>query len=922
VGDQDEVAERCAVIAAAVVGHGDLDRAVAAFDGLPAGLSARPELAAGLVEAIVGTGEKPGGFRSRALPGLLAVAEVDPPDTIGWRRTRVVAEVQCMAQRATEMRLGDPGAALDRLDHLAAEHADDHGLTTLLDSARVAMRLARTLQSGDDGDISRMSGDLVQFLSSLPPDVATGPQGELLTRMAGLLGAPREGDVKPAGTLRPDNAAGTLPPDNPACGAFDDMPADLGGFLGLGDDDAGRPSDDQLAALVVQATRPGLDAEERALLHLQAGMAALWLGRETDPCRVALGVEQHRAALELVGPDDPQRAFYLSTLATALLNRHQLAGATADLREAADLLGEARMRAGGPAHEQWQQINDMLGHARRLFGDRPGSHWAAVEGLRDTVWQMLVQPDLASAAAVVRYASDDAIGVARQCLAAGDPEAAITALDAGRGLSLFAAGGSGPPAQRLAEAGEPALADRWRAAAATRDPAALSPELRRDVMTVLASLEPALELLDPPGYAEIQQALTDLDADVLVYLMPGEGIRSGYAVLAPAAGPPSSMTLTSLTPHSAPDLDRYLAALALRELADTGDGPEKAPADDDLEARLDDVGRWAWDAAMCPLIECYLPRIPARDDRPPRIVLVPMGELARVPWQAARRPDGRYAVELIALSQAASARMLVRSATLPAVPLTPTGLIIGDPDTATIPAAAAGPDMGGPDMGGPDMASLDTAAPLPAARLEAYAIRQSFYRGARYLGRRPDGTVSRAGPGSADEVRTWLTSADPIQGAMLHLACHGFARSGGGRPNAFLLLAGGERLTARELLADATDRAISLVVLAACRTGLSLTCYDEAYGLATAFLAGGVRTVLSSQWCVPGSATSALMFMVHRNLRVLGRPAWAALRDAQLWMLDPDRVVPDDMPEPLRARIAGSDPGAAVAWAAFLHQGK
>lgn len=58
-------------------------------------------------------------------------------------------------------------------------------------------------------------------------------------------------------------------------------------------------------------------------------------------------------------------------------------------------------------------------------------------------------------------------------------------------------------------------------------------------------------------------------------------------------------------------------------------------------------------------------------------------------------------------------------------------------------------------------------------------------------------------------------------------------------------------------------------------------------------------------------------FMVHRFLRVEGRPPWAALRHAQLWMLAADRVIPEDMPRPDRkppdhlpatyAAVAGAD---------------
>ncbi len=897
--DQDETAARCAAIAAAVAGHGDLDAAVAAFGGLPDGLADRPRLAAALVEAIFRTGQVPGPARARALPGLVAAADTDPPATAGWRRTRAAAEVYLLVQPAAELRAVDSGAALARLDELAAEYAGDPGLTAMIDSGRMALRFARAAQSGDAGAMTRLPGDLAGYLGRLPPETAGRPESELLTRMAGLLAAQREGVDVTTGFQDLTDLAGTLPADSPVRAAFGEASADIAGFAAIADDEGDRPSDEQLDAYVRHAGRSGLSPADRALLHVQAGTAALWAGRETDPGRLALGLEQLRAAVELAGPADPQRPFYLTTLVTGLVRRHELTSRTADLREAADLLDEARGLAGGPAHVLWQPINEMLGQVRHLLGDRPDFHRAAVEGLRGTVWQALVQPDLTSTTAAVRDASAEAIEVARQCLAAGDPAAAITALDAGRGLALFAAtltADAGPLAHRLAEVGEPELAERWRGTSAD-----LSPELRRDVMTALARHDSAVELLDPPGYAEIQQALTDLDADALVYLVPGEGVRPGHAVLAPAAGPPSYLTLPSLNPSSVPEFDRYLSALARRDLGAPGSDPggtgsARTGPDGDLAACLDEIGRWAWDAAMRPLIERYLPRLPGHPARPPRIELIPMGELARIPWSAARRPDGRYALELIALSQVASARMLVRSATEPAVPLTPTGLVVGDPDGS-----------------------------LPAARLEAYAIRQTFYRGARYLGRRPDGSPSRSGDGTADEVRAWLTSPDPVAGAVLHLACHGFVESGGARATAYLSLAGGDRLTAEELvtlLAGVPDRAIGLVVLAACRTGLSLNGYDEAYSLGTAFLAGGVRAVLTSQWSVPDEETSALMFMVHRGLRVQGRPAWAALRDAQLWMLDEDRDVPDDMPEPLRAQIARSDLRAVVAWAAFGHWGQ
>jgi CHAT domain-containing protein len=309
---------------------------------------------------------------------------------------------------------------------------------------------------------------------------------------------------------------------------------------------------------------------------------------------------------------------------------------------------------------------------------------------------------------------------------------------------------------------------------------------------------------------------------------------------------------------------------------------------------------------MGPLIETFLRRLQRPAHRPYRLVLVPMGDLARIPWQAARRPDGRYAVELAAISQAASARMLCRSAALPEVAPSPTGLVVGDPDTTD-------PETGRHEVD------------LVAARLEAYAIRQAFYPGARFVGRGPDGASRTSGAGTAAEVREWLTAAGPVRGSMLHLACHGYVRTEGDRPGAHLALAGGERLTAEELVAvmgSAPERAVGLVVLAACRTGLSMNGYDEAYSLGTAFLAGGARSVLSTQWSIPDRATSVLMFMFHHYLRSERRPAWAALRQAQLWMLEPDRAIPDGMPATLRAGLSTTGLRDVVAWAGFIHWGQ
>jgi CHAT domain-containing protein len=910
-GDQDDIDTLCANIASAAAGQGDLDAAIADLHSLPPSLPARGILAAALVEAMMWSNPMSDLRKMRELDTLLEISDGAVPSTPRWNRTRTAAQVASLVSAVAQRELSDIDNAKARLDDLAREAGADPALKPILDAAYLSLRFARSAHEGDAGALVGFSDDVQQFLHN--PAVQHDPRvqsirGVLNSAMEVLAAKDRDYDV--TGRVRDMQlAAQDLPP-----GALRDAAEEAVramSMLGMGNNDgAERLTDEQLRELQTMAERPDLGGPDRALQHSVAAFAALGGWREVDLNRVETGIAHLREALAVAGPEDPQRILHTTGLALGLYRRSELTNSTADLRQARALLKEARLLAGGPRHPQWQMINGMLGDIRRLLGDGPDFHRPALDGLRSHVWQVLVQPDLSGATAAVRSAGTDAVEVARSSLVAGDPAGAISALDAGRGLALFAATEIRNVADRLQEAGNPELAQRWRTAAAAHDPERLPRELRRQVLSVLTAHSSAAALLDPPGFGEVQQALAVIDADALVYLVPGAGVIPGYAVIAPAAGPPSYLALPNLKVEGQPDIERYLATLARRDTAavrspdDLIDGSrDLAPPDDgtELAGSLEKLCTWAWGAAMGPLIDSYLSRLPHPSARPHRVVLVPMGDLARIPWQAARDKAGKYAIERIAISQAASTRMLCHSAALSPVAPSPVGLMVGDPDTGGV------------------------ARELPAARMEAYAIRQASYRGARYLGRRPDGSTSPSGVGSSDEVRQWLTSSSPAAGAMLHLACHGVVNTATDRPTAYLLLAGGEGLKAEELIAlmaQAPARDIGLVVLAACRTGLSINGYDEAYSLGTAFLAGGARSVVSTQWSVPDETTSALMFMFHHLMRGCGRTPWAALREAQLWMLNPSRVVPDEMPDQLREQLDHDKLSDVIAWAAFVHWGQ
>jgi hypothetical protein len=859
------------LIAHADGGTGDLEAGIAALFALPADAPRRSALAAGLIGEVLRAGGAAGGLpdQVRHLDRLMEIADQDPPHTPQWPALRAVSRAMVLTWAAAEGRLTDPQAASAEVEALGEQFAESR-YAPLFASARLALRYAAGVAEGDRGALS----DAVDGIAGLRADprftarTATDPHADVLAKAAAVMSANENGgDVAQA--LRDlEAAADRLPPGHSLRATVHRATSMLSAVTG------GPP--ERVAQATAMAADPTLSDADRALY--QAGLAVSALETETDPARMDPAVEDLRAAVALVGRDDPRLPFFLTGLALGLYRRSEVTQRAADLDEAAELLSRARDLAAGPQHPQWQMINEMLADIRARRGGTSDPHLLAVEGLRAYLWKVMIQTDLKRATAAVRDAARDAVDISRRCLGAMDPAAAIRALDSGRGLALFAATEVHTVADRLMEAGLGDLADRWRAAAATGDPARLPAGLRHEVMTVLTRTSAAAALLDPPTLPEIQNALRTVDADALVYLVPGEPGLTGYGVIAPAAGPPSYLGLPNLIPRD-DDVEQYL----------------RAAGDKELEASLDGLCDWAWRAAIGPLINTYLPRLTRAPGRVPRIVLVPMGDLARIPWQAARGGDGTYTIQHLAISQAASARMLCHSAALPPVPVTPAGLVLGDPER---PAEAR----------------------LGNARLEAYAIQRTFYPGARYLGRRPDGSVSPSGAGTREDLRRWLTSRTAGSGTMMHLACHAHTEPG----RSYLALAGDAELRAEEvigLLGAAPEHTIALIVLAACRSGVALNGYDEAYSLGSAFLAGGARSILTTQWEVPDRVTSRLMYMFHHYLVVQHLPAWEALRQAQLWMLDRDRRLPDGAPHQLGTRRSAAA-HRVVAWAAFTHWGQ
>jgi tetratricopeptide (TPR) repeat protein len=540
---------------------------------------------------------------------------------------------------------------------------------------------------------------------------------------------------------------------------------------------------------------------------------------------------------------------------------------------------------GGPHHQRYPAFALARANALRHVdgGDRAESRRWALEALRGFAWQVLLQAGTDDAVVVAATAGPVLQQVAGWCLADESVDDLVAVLDTGRGLVLQAATAGRTIADRLAAADHHELAGRWRSSngrgadAITGNPVTgagfeVPDELRATVLHTLS--EAALTAVTT---AEIRTALAAAGVDALIYLLPSGVERPGAAVVIPASGEPTTLTLPGLIATPGSVFDRLTDAV--REDADrSGRDAEAAEHTGEPHDAVDQLGRWAHRAAMG-----AIRRHTAAWElgRAARLVLVPTGPLSAVPWHAARDEAGRFALEDVVISYAISGSAFAESSRRP-VRDVKSALIVGDP-----------------------------TGELPFAGLEARAIAEVFYPDQAALG--VDGTP-RA-------VLDWIAAAAPGP-SLLHLACHGYADPA--HPaDAGLRLAGGD-LTARRLLeaSRSAELEIEQVFLAACTTGAGAADHDEAFSLATAFLAAGARTVIGSLWKVPDAATSLLMFLVHHYRNVAGHPPADALRQAQLWMLDPARQAPAGMPPALAGHAADAAVADPRSWAAFVHRGR
>jgi hypothetical protein len=501
---------------------------------------------------------------------------------------------------------------------------------------------------------------------------------------------------------------------------------------------------------------------------------------------------------------------------------------------------------------------------------------------------VLVQTGTQDAIITAQRASGEAHEVAAWCVADGDDDGAISALETGRALTLLSASSGPVIGDYLDRHGQRELASAWRGN--SPQPVHVDHPVpdddRHRVLDWLHQQGALASLLSVPEREEISRALSDLHYDMLVYLVPGDGThggRRGGALIVSRGGRVRWISLPKLTIEVGGAVSTYLNAH--HTLLDF----HARDAAQAWRQSLTAVCEWAWDAAIEPL----LPTIQnIHHDRRGRVVLVPVDALCVIPWHAATpavdhgvsTEDRRHAVDLAVFSYAASAGLLCSAARRPRPDIDGSALLIGDP-----------------------------GGDLPFALAETHALRSAFYPNAEIWGEPPEITDGAATPA---RLSTELLQS---RRTMFHYAGH--ASVDPSRPGSSALLLGRQHLRAETIMRLGLQQERGLCVcLAACTTHLTRGAFDESLTLSTAFLIAGASTVFGSLWRIKDAGTAIFMFMVHHWLSRGILPA-DALHRTQLWMLNARRRIPENMPEPLRRELARIDCQDVLNWAAVIHQG-
>jgi tetratricopeptide (TPR) repeat protein len=686
---------------------------------------------------------------------------------------------------------------------------------------------------------------------------------------------------------------------------------------------------DALDRLREAAENAGRDRFDYPVLAAQAAAGLVMRGLSTgDVALVDQGIALLADTCAIPGLGLRERPRMLQAHGYALHTRYAMTRDKRDLSNAIARLEEARraveQEPGSPyAGSVLQSLADAYRtRDNRALGDVDRAVRIGLAALREHAGDVLLQDNDDNALHMARRGTSDATEMARWFLAHDRGDAAITALELGRGMVLHAATSGTGVADALTEAGHPDMAAEWTG----RTGESGDDDLRYQAMLTLEGTPAEARLLSPPTAGDLAAALAGTGADALAYLIPREDSGPGIGVLVDRAGTVSWLPLPQLRAGPGSPVGEFQRARQAWERA------LEAPADEAAQAAaraewldgLAAVCDWAWQAAIGPLLRAVPApdgRTSARDARgAARIVLVPGGELGLVPWHAARRPAGEslarreYACHHAVISYASSARQFMDAARRRVRPWAQAPVLVSDAEISLIYSEVE-------------------IAHLYAAHYAAGAVYGCAH-----------GRLGASTPGDAaasrDDVLAALPHGASPGASLLHFGCHG--RVSVPVLGSSLRLGADPRgedvsVSVRDILrqartAQAQEReGGGLVVLAACVTDVTEADYDEALTLATAFLAAGSTGVVAARWSVPDVPTALFMAAFHRFLNS-GNGGHAdpahALRQAQLWMLDPDREVPDSWPRMLRQEADidgepyGPDLTSIEAWAGFAYQGR
>jgi hypothetical protein len=661
---------------------------------------------------------------------------------------------------------------------------------------------------------------------------------------------------------------------------------------------------------------PGLSGQAAVGLMLQ-GLA------DRDVTAIGQAITLFADACAVPGLTFRERPRVLNSLGFALLTRYNLTRQPQDLSNAIDRLEEARRAVEQETASPYAAtVFRSLAEAYRIRadvarGDVDRAVSAGLAALREHAGDVLLQDTDEHALKAARSMITDADEMARWSLAHGREHEAIAALELGRGTVLYAATAGAGLADILRDGGFGDLADEW-----SRDPATSqgpdtesSSDLRYRIMTTIEGSAAEARLLAPPPLEDIAAAVRRHDLDALVYLLPRDGASPGLAVIVGPSGAITSVPLPGLHLQAGGPSRDYIKALQ----AVSGGSDQEIPAAATASWRtaLDEVCDWAWPTVVRPLLAA----VPRRVGKTRRIVLVPTSELGLVPWHAARERTGnayRYASQEVIFSYAASARQFIDTAGLEFRPWGQRPVLISDASSSSFATWIA-------------ICQLQRSI-YPNAAVYGYAFDNLAALGA---------TVADGGTAATPEDVIEAVPHEASSGAsVLHFGGHGQVgipvlnstillddRCEPGRPPSGRVEKPERRtLAVAQILRRARTRLPSdhggLVVLASCLTDVTGADHDEALTLATAFLSAGAAGAVAARWRVESAQTACFMLTFHQFLNTSEPEPAAALRATQLWMLDPDRCVPDDWPSLIKTQAAKPGLASPMAWAGFSYQGR